>query len=237
VGYDYSQAERIDLIPGSFPGGKGGCYLNDAGRVASTEWEKFANRFPIIDMDEFVVMPNTIHGIIVVVDHIVGTSRLDPIACPRFCLPPVSCHRLLVVGGWGVGNGYGDFVRARQDSSSLVVILYFASLQLTSSLASCIPIPVPWFQVAILNILSQVTVVFASQSYYTLYMEHIFYYPCLPAPGCLSPVFGGGDWVPGSPFMDRILFEFKNDFSIWLKWSTEKFCVFSVSLLNSSTVF
>jgi hypothetical protein len=76
-------------------------------------------------------------------------------------------------------------------------------------------------------------------------MEHIFYLTCLPAPGfwlpapgCLSPVFlhplsapgfwglGRGDWVPTSPFMDRILFEFNNNFSIWFKWSTEKFLCF-----------
>jgi hypothetical protein len=55
-------------------------------------------------------------------------------------------------------------------------------------------------------------------------MEHIFYYPCLPAPGLWVPA--PGLWVPAPPFMDRILFAMKSDFSIRLKWDIEKICVF-----------
>ena len=53
--------------------------LNDAGQIASTEWEKLANRFCNMDLGEFVVMPNHIHGIIVVADQIVGQALCLPI--------------------------------------------------------------------------------------------------------------------------------------------------------------
>jgi putative transposase len=108
-GYDYSQSGAYfvtvvckdrenrfgEIIDGVLE-------LNDAGRVASTEWKKLANRFANIDLDEFVVMPNHIHGIIVVADP-VGVGLQHPIC------------------------GRADFVGARQDSYSRTVIPHFAS--------------------------------------------------------------------------------------------------------------
>jgi putative transposase len=74
-GYDYSQSgayfvtivckDRKNLFGEIIDGVM---ELNESGRVASTEWEKLANRFPNIDMDVFVIMPNHIHGIIVVAE-------------------------------------------------------------------------------------------------------------------------------------------------------------------------
>jgi len=40
--------------------------LNDAGRMALSEWEALPRRFPTIDLDAFVIMPNHVHGIIVI---------------------------------------------------------------------------------------------------------------------------------------------------------------------------
>jgi REP-associated tyrosine transposase len=39
--------------------------LNEAGQMVSTEWDILLARFPGVDLDAFVVMPNHIHGIIV----------------------------------------------------------------------------------------------------------------------------------------------------------------------------
>jgi REP element-mobilizing transposase RayT len=39
--------------------------LNEAGQMVSTEWDALLGRFPGVDLDAFVVMPNHIHGIIV----------------------------------------------------------------------------------------------------------------------------------------------------------------------------
>ncbi len=67
----------------------GGMRLNDAGRMIIDIWESLSDRFPTIRLDAFVVMPNHVHGIIVIVgaplvgaqaenhdadDHTVGAS-------------------------------------------------------------------------------------------------------------------------------------------------------------------
>ena len=72
-GYDYSQPgayfvtivtqDRLCLF-GDVVGGT--VRLNDAGRLAQAAWERLPCRFPGIDLDAFVVMPNHIHGIIAI---------------------------------------------------------------------------------------------------------------------------------------------------------------------------
>jgi putative transposase len=57
--------------------------LNDAGRMALSEWEALPRRFPTIDLDAFVIMPNHVHGIIVITQTPIGattgaTTRVAP---------------------------------------------------------------------------------------------------------------------------------------------------------------
>jgi len=40
--------------------------LNDAGQAAQAEWVRLPERFQSIELDEFVIMPNHLHGIILV---------------------------------------------------------------------------------------------------------------------------------------------------------------------------
>ena len=47
--------------------------LNGAGRLARAAWEGLPRRFPGVGLDTFVVMPNHVHGIIVI-DESVGAS-------------------------------------------------------------------------------------------------------------------------------------------------------------------
>ncbi len=47
--------------------------LNDAGRMVAAEWDALCPRFVNIDLDAFVVMPNHIHGVIVITGTI-GTG-------------------------------------------------------------------------------------------------------------------------------------------------------------------
>ena len=42
--------------------------LNDAGKMIVTEWLKLTERFPNIELHEFVVMPNHFHGILQIID-------------------------------------------------------------------------------------------------------------------------------------------------------------------------
>jgi putative transposase len=71
-GYDYSQAgayfvtmvtrERTCLF-GEIVNGQ--TRLNDAGRVVQRVWNDLPNCYPRVECDAFVVMPNHIHGILV----------------------------------------------------------------------------------------------------------------------------------------------------------------------------
>ncbi|MCO5230400.1 MAG: hypothetical protein M9958_04495 [Chitinophagales bacterium] len=70
-GYDYAQAglyfiticcqDRICLL-GNIENGK--MILNDAGKIAHDEWLKTPQIRPNVELGEFVIMPNHIHGII-----------------------------------------------------------------------------------------------------------------------------------------------------------------------------
>jgi REP element-mobilizing transposase RayT len=50
--------------------------LNAAGRFVETCWEGIPDHFPNVELDAFVVMPNHVHGLIVITPHDVG-ARLD----------------------------------------------------------------------------------------------------------------------------------------------------------------
>ena len=70
-GYDYSGAGayfisvvaqgRLCLF-GSVVDGE--LRLNEAGKMVRRVWDGMPDRFPLINMDEFVVMPNHVHGVI-----------------------------------------------------------------------------------------------------------------------------------------------------------------------------
>jgi REP element-mobilizing transposase RayT len=45
-------------------------YRNDAGEMVHQQWQKLTERFPNIELDEFIVMPDHFHGII----NIVGAT-------------------------------------------------------------------------------------------------------------------------------------------------------------------
>lgn len=73
-GYDYSQngayvvtictQDRVSLFGEII---ETEMVLNDAGRMVETWWLELAHKFPQIDLDTYVVMPNHFHGIVVIV--------------------------------------------------------------------------------------------------------------------------------------------------------------------------
>ena len=56
--------DREDLL-GEIIGGE--MRLNDLGEIAVKSWKEIPLYFPSIELDEFVVMPNHVHGIIAIV--------------------------------------------------------------------------------------------------------------------------------------------------------------------------
>jgi len=72
-GYDYSRAGVYFVTLGTHNREclfgqivDGGMVLNDAGRIVSEEWSNTPILRPDLELDEFVVMPNHFHGIIII---------------------------------------------------------------------------------------------------------------------------------------------------------------------------
>jgi REP element-mobilizing transposase RayT len=74
-GYDYSQAgayfvtictHNRQCLFGGIADRK--MRLNDAGRVVQQCWDRIPTHFPHVELDGFVVMPNHVHGIVVITD-------------------------------------------------------------------------------------------------------------------------------------------------------------------------
>ena len=53
--------------------------LNDAGRAVERSWLAIPQHFPHIDLDAFVVMPNHVHGVIIIGDRPVGAKDFSPL--------------------------------------------------------------------------------------------------------------------------------------------------------------
>jgi len=86
-GYDYKQAGAYFVTictqtRASFFGDvvDGEMQLNDAGRMIEHWWAELNEKFSAVETDEFVIMPNHLHGIIVITDTIVGADlRVGPV--------------------------------------------------------------------------------------------------------------------------------------------------------------
>ncbi len=76
-------------------------WLNVLGRIASAYWAEIPHHFPNVTLDAFVVMPNHIHGIVIVTSPIgvdgVGAQHAAPLHGPQ----PVP-HVNVVPGSLGV---------------------------------------------------------------------------------------------------------------------------------------
>ncbi len=79
-GYDYAQVGAYFVTICTYQKecvfgevGGDGVKLNDAGYMVNQWWLDLSRRFPTVETDEYVVMPNHLHGIIVIRD--VGADR------------------------------------------------------------------------------------------------------------------------------------------------------------------
>jgi REP element-mobilizing transposase RayT len=72
-GYDYSRpgayfvtlcVHNRECLLGEV--GKTEMQLNDSGRVAQTVWDELPTRYPGVVLDAFVIMPNHVHGVIMI---------------------------------------------------------------------------------------------------------------------------------------------------------------------------
>jgi putative transposase len=74
-GYDYTQAgayfvticaQNRECLFGEIVNSR--MMLSDAGRMVQTEWEQLRERFPAVELDAHVVMPNHFHAIVIITD-------------------------------------------------------------------------------------------------------------------------------------------------------------------------
>jgi len=81
-GYDYSQpgtyfitivTQGRSSLFGEIVDGK--MRLNNAGKIVQQEWRRLGQRFPHVELDAFVVMPNHIHGIVIIHARDVGATH------------------------------------------------------------------------------------------------------------------------------------------------------------------
>ena len=73
-GYDYSQPgayfvtictkDRLCLFGEVI---EGRVKLNDSGQMVGRWWDELSNKFPSVAIDDYVVMPNHFHGILIIV--------------------------------------------------------------------------------------------------------------------------------------------------------------------------
>ena len=89
TGHDYASGGKYFITictHGMFPYfGRISCekmVLSETGRLANEMWYDLPEHFPCVSLDEFVVMPNHIHGIIII-EPPVGTLHADagPLQC------------------------------------------------------------------------------------------------------------------------------------------------------------
>lgn len=85
-GYDYSQAgayfvnictQNRECLFGKVVEGE--MVINEVGLMIQSVWDELPRYYSSVDVDAFVVMPNHIHGILVLTDFIVGAGLR---ACP-----------------------------------------------------------------------------------------------------------------------------------------------------------
>ncbi|MDA8433183.1 MAG: hypothetical protein M0Z60_09510, partial [Nitrospiraceae bacterium] len=84
-GYDYSEAGAYfvticakdreclfgDIVDGEIR-------LNERGHIAGDSWEWLSRQYGYVDIDEWVVMPNHLHGILIINGDCRGGSRTAP---------------------------------------------------------------------------------------------------------------------------------------------------------------
>lgn len=88
-GYEYTQSgayfvtictQNRDCLLGEVV--KGIMGANDAGQMIQSVWDELPQHYPGVDVDAFVVMPNHVHGIILLTADSKSNIGAGPCACP-----------------------------------------------------------------------------------------------------------------------------------------------------------
>lgn len=122
-GYDYTQAgayfvticaRNRECLFGNIANGE--VSLNVAGRMTRSVWDELPNRFSGLELDAFVVMPNHVHGIFVLVGAGLALPGLGDIVRAFKSLTAVRVNRLLMrTGPLWQRNYYEHIIRNEKE--------------------------------------------------------------------------------------------------------------------------
>ncbi len=72
--------------------------LSKMGKVAQTYWKEIPKHFPFVALDEFVIMPNHMHGIVIITNKKCNINNGRILHTCRDGACPVSTHKTNVLG-------------------------------------------------------------------------------------------------------------------------------------------
>jgi REP element-mobilizing transposase RayT len=61
--------------------------LNHAGKIAGAEWQRLATRFPNLRLDAYIIMPNHLHGILIITEQPLEARPITPGASGDIAFP------------------------------------------------------------------------------------------------------------------------------------------------------
>jgi putative transposase len=96
-------------------------HLNETGEIAAASWSEIPAHYPQVELDVFVVMPNHVHGIIVITDMVESPDTTDGI----YAVPTVAeTGKKRVTLGTIIGTYKAAVTRAVNSQSSQSKILW-----------------------------------------------------------------------------------------------------------------
>ena len=92
--------------------------LSKIGEIADRCRQEIPKHFPDVELDEYVIMPNHVHGIIIIENHIVGVQNFEPLQNKFQHIIPRSLGS--IIRGFKIGvtkycrnNNYADVIWQR----------------------------------------------------------------------------------------------------------------------------
>lgn len=91
--------------------------LNDMGKIAKQYWLDIPVHFPYIVLHEFIIMPNHIHGILEIVESVVGAKNFSPENSNEFRSPSKTIGSVVRGFKIGVSKWFNNNCRTKDFSS------------------------------------------------------------------------------------------------------------------------
>jgi len=77
--------------------------LSPIGEIASRYWQEIPNHFPHVQLDEYIVLPNHVHGIIIIDNNIVETQNFASLRGKPSKFGPQSRNLASIIRGYKIG--------------------------------------------------------------------------------------------------------------------------------------